>query len=444
MLIVNIKNYEIEDNAMANNYKAVHTGGGGNCVFFSTAKQLSPEIHNNIRVELSKMYENPATRQQVKDTAKELIQNQFKAGFANTALNWELHGYNFKGADAADKIVDKFTKDKGELNDALALRMLMQLKCSDPEKGENRNYLGTLDGNTADIYATIGPGFAKDTLKVLSEVSPKGTKLPALLAITSVPGMRNGYTTQLFQMKNSELKSDRFENSNWNHPTKGDLEWLYKNNDVDKNNIIGLRGSNKHCKAFINTDVKAKDLDGSCLSIVKGESRNTLRGIKGFFVNMAESVKAKISNMFSGERRVSEEPSVNTKPGTNNKKNDTKGKETSKSNEFDLMDDFDFDAIKEGKAKNSTKDDFEIIDDFETEKEIPTEQPEKLNDDVKWSELPIEEEINSALNNITPAQVIEKIDVSSDFAEKPIQQTPAPKLDGQEPSIQISAPGKTF
>ncbi|MCL2456788.1 MAG: hypothetical protein FWD19_04490, partial [Defluviitaleaceae bacterium] len=118
-------------------YKTFHVGGGGNCVFFSTAKQLNADVHKNIRQEISQMYENELTREIIKDAAKNLIENQFKAGFANTALNWELHDYNFKGEDASDKIIQKLTTENSEINDMLALRLLTQVK-----SGNTKDYLG--------------------------------------------------------------------------------------------------------------------------------------------------------------------------------------------------------------------------------------------------------------------------------------------------------------
>jgi hypothetical protein len=280
------------------------------------------------------MYENENLRQTVTEAAKELIKNQYKAGFANTTLNYELHDYNFKGENAGEQIMDKILSDSGsDFNNMLSLRLLTQLKCSTFES--KRNYLGEASGNGCNLYTPLGY-YPKDVLQVLSDVTPKGTELPSILTVSQLGSQ---FITKLHKIDGNRLTEvELVNNKNYGkEPNTAEINAFLAENGANAKNVLGLKGAGAHCQAYVNTDIKA--LDGnSTLNIVSESSRRSVRGIIGFLRNVAETVKG----LFSSAPAEPQKASVNEPAKEKSEENKEKGTDhsSSKSRSKDMTDDF--------------------------------------------------------------------------------------------------------
>jgi len=347
-------------------FQTYHVGGGGNCVYFSTAKQLSQSIHGNIRDELNRLYYDagPEMKQRMKDTAQEMIYNQFAGGgIRNLAVNPELRDYDFGGKDAGEKIMDKLIKTEGrDLNDALNLRLLMEVK--NPGKG----YMGSPDS----IYTSMAASYPDDLLTALNEVTPPGTKLPSVMAVAA---QGDGYIAKVCSL--DEAGKIRSKGEMFSGPPKGsDLNRMLNENGTDGKNLLGLRGDGDHCKAYVGSGVQAS---GS-LNAVKTESRQTFwqtvknlpstiwSGFKSIFTKTSkvELPESRLDAMKAEARQKEKEAKENIGSKGKENSNDMSSKREMDSDGFDMLDDDFGDDAKEQKdqPKPKMEGDFELLDDF--------------------------------------------------------------------------------
>ena len=319
-----------------------HCGGGGNCVFFSTAKQLNPSIRLSIKNQLADMYDKgePETQKLIQDAAKTMIANQFKAGFANTTLNSDLHDYNYTGQNSADKIVRKLLGANTDLADALALRLMTQLKCSTPE--DFTRYLGNDSGNGMDIYTGILGEYPKDILNVISAAAPPSATLPAIVTVAPVPGT-DLFMTKLYQMdkKTGEVKTAE-ETTFGRGPDRDLVNGLLFLNGANESNVIGLMGQGNHCKAMGIVGPREALPDGSLIQPVTADSRtNASQGIKGFLANIIKTFTAVITGKYIGFEKS---PAV-AKPDAGPVEKDSGGH--TDVDGFDMVDEFSNDMVQE-------------------------------------------------------------------------------------------------
>jgi len=337
-------------------FNSYHVGGGGNCVFFSTAKQLNEKIHQSVRDELDRLSKDPASQQDLKDRAKNLIDNQFNAGFMNTSLNRELHDYRFRGPEAGGEIIDKIiSKEKAnsDMNNVLALRLLMDVKRS------QNDYTGE-----KSLYTPIAGTFPPDLLEVLHEIVPENTKLPTILSVSqlSMPGQKHDY--HVMQVcKIGDNGKAVYEKENYDHlPNPSEIQEYLGKIGSDGKNVMGLIGQGKHCKAYVGSGIEA----GDCLNIVSGESRKSIgQFISGFFVNIGQFIKSK----FTGSSSGSTAPSVTVPEKDDSKieieqseKGEEKGRENTKSIQKQMSDDFELvgDEFNNDVPKKKN-DEFELV-----------------------------------------------------------------------------------
>lgn len=338
------------------NYKSMHVGGGGNCVFFSAAAQMSGNIHAAIRLKLKDMQNDPVQGPLLRKAAKTMIDNQFKAGIINTSLNPELHGYNFKGPNAANNILNKVINTSGDdLNNTLALRLMLNANCTKEEAAE-KNYLGKANG---DIYKGLD-GIPEDMTKLISQIPDKKGNTPSVLTISQ---MGNAYMMRCAAPGMAPLEKGEYDEKRsqtlTHMPTKDEISAFLKQNNADENNMIGLIGKGDHCKAFVNTETTIKD--GGSLQAVTEERRSSLRGIRGFF----QSVYNRVKDFFTGgpkesaaDMSDSSDPEKSHYERMEELNNKDKSKSAERDNVMDnskSMDDNGFDMVENEKTEDTEK-----------------------------------------------------------------------------------------
>ncbi|MCL2216008.1 MAG: hypothetical protein FWB91_03190 [Defluviitaleaceae bacterium] len=361
---------------MKTGFQQFHTGGGGNCVFFSTAKQLSDATHDAIRDKL-----HNTGKEQLHEKAQEMIEKQFSAGgLVNVLVNPELRDYDFTGPGAGEQIVNKLLNSpKTDMSNMLCMRLLMEM--SFPGKG----YLGKdrTNNGSASIYTPITGTYPEDVMGLLSGLAP-GEPVPSILSVAYMGKMGDGRS--VYDAKTCRLDSSgkvQTKIGRLDAPSDDDVKNFLKANGDDGKNLLGLRGEGKHCKAYVNQDIKHDPSQPNACSKLKevhSESRtySAFSIVKNFLPTVVHSIGSAISRWMRPAPPSSQQPVEEVVEKDSRKKDGLKkdGPENEKnkslSNEmkndgikivddgFNLVDD-DFDRVDNG--TKLVDDGFSLVDD---------------------------------------------------------------------------------